>query len=112
MLMYEGGDPDWFTNTSPQDMQKQMQMWEQWMQDLSEKGQLISGGDALVTGGKRLNAEGIVTDIAAAEFKDLVNGYSIISANNIDEAIEISKTCPAVLDEGTSVQIREIINME
>jgi hypothetical protein len=109
MFIYEGGDPQWHTNTKPEDMQAQMEKWEQWMQMLSEKGQLVSGGDPLDYGGKRVNADGVVTDISTAEFKDLVSGYSVISAKDINEAVEISQTCPIFFDPSVRVQVREVL---
>jgi hypothetical protein len=43
---------------------------------------------------------------------DLVSGYSIISAHDMDEAITISKTCPVFSDATVTVQIREVLEME
>jgi hypothetical protein len=73
ILLYEGGDPDWHANTSAEDMQAEMAKWGEWMEALSAKGQLVSGGDPLHTGGTRLSASGVATDIGAAEFKDLAD---------------------------------------
>jgi len=112
IFLYEGGDPDWHANASAEDMQVQMQKWEEWMTMLSEKGQLVSGGDPLHYEGTRLNASGLATDIAASEFKDLVSGYSVVSAKDKQDAIEIAKTCPIFFDDKITVQIREVMNME
>lgn len=112
ILLYEGGDPDWHANTPADEMQAEMAKWGVWMETLSAKGQLVSGGDPLHNGGTRLDANGVATDIGAAEFKDLVSGYSIISAVNIEDAIAIGKTCPVFSDASVTVQIREVLEME
>lgn len=111
MFLYEGGDAQWHENASPEDIQSMMQAWESWMQALSEKGQLISGGDPLHHCGSRLTSTGLVTDIAASEYKDLVSGYSVISANSMEEAIEIGRSCPVFSDPTVTMQIREIFNL-
>lgn len=111
MFIYEGGDPDWHAKSSPEDLQAQMAKWEEWMGQLAEKGQLVSGGDPLHNGGVRVDATGTTTDIAAAEFKDLVSGYSIVAANNMQEATELAKTCPIFFDSAIKVQVREILAM-
>ncbi|ADZ91431.1 YciI family protein [Marinomonas mediterranea] len=111
MLIYLGGDPEWAAKTTPEEMAAAMQAWTQWMENLQSKDQLVSGGDPLNYGGKRVTAEGVVTDIAAAEFKELVSGYSIVKANNYDEAVEITKTCPIFSHPGCTVEVREIMEM-
>ncbi|EGU60710.1 YCII-related protein, partial [Vibrio nigripulchritudo ATCC 27043] len=58
-----------------------------------------------------VNADGVVTDIAAIEFKELVSGYSIVKAESYDEAVEITKTCPIFNHPGCSVEVREIMQM-
>ncbi len=112
MFIYEGGDPNWHATAPAEEMKALMANWEQWMQALAEKGQLVSGGEPLHFSGKRLDANGLVTDIAAAEFKDLVSGYSVVGAHSVSEAIEIAKTCPIFSDSSVKVQIREVIPME
>lgn len=112
LFLYEGGDPDWEANTTPEQMQEIMGYWDKWMQDLSARGLLVSGGDALHNGGVRLNANGVATDIAASEFKDLVGGYSIVAAETIEQAVELAKSCPVLSDGESTIQIREVMNMD
>jgi hypothetical protein len=49
-----------------------------------------------------------ITDGPYAEAKDLVGGFSLIEARDLDEAAELSKGCP-VLERGGSVEIRPIM---
>lgn len=112
MLLYKGGDPDWHTQTSMEEMQAAMADWEKWMTDLSEQGKLVSGGDPLHYAGKRVTPQGVVTDIAASELKELVSGYSIVKADSIEEAIELAKVCPIMDHAGIVVEVREVMAMD
>lgn len=108
MLIYQGGDPEWHVNVSPEEMQASMAKWEEWMTTLSEQGKLVSGGDPLHYSGKRVTPAGVVTDIAASEFKELVSGYSIVAANSIEEAVELAKSCPIMHYPDIVVEVREV----
>jgi hypothetical protein len=48
-----------------------------------------------------------VKDGPYAEAKDVVGGYIIVEADNIDQAVELSKGCP-ILDVGGSVEVRPV----
>lgn len=109
MLLYKGGDPDWMENTSPEDMAASMEKWGDWMAGLEQKGQLENGGSPLSYEGKSLTKDGVITDIAASELKELVTGYSIVRAHNMQEAIEIAKSCPIFNYPDITVDIREVL---
>lgn len=112
MLIYVGGDPKWHENTSQEEMAASMARWGAWMAELQEKGQLVSGGSPLHYGGTRLTRDGVTTDITAAEFKELVSGYSIVSAEDAEAAIAIGKACPIFEYPDISMEIREVMNMD
>lgn len=112
MLIYQGGDPEWHLNTPPEEMKASMEEWEKWMTSLSEQGKLVSGGSPLHYAGKRVTPKGVVTDIAASEFKELVSGYSIVSASSVDEAIELAKSCPIMHYPDIIVEVREVLCTE
>ncbi len=111
MLIYKGGDPDWAKNTTPEDMAQSMERWGAWMAKLQATEQLVTGGSPLHYTGKRVNADNLVTDIAAAELKELVSGYSIVRADDIDAAIAIAKDCPIMAYPNIIVEVREIQEM-
>ena len=112
MLIYQGGDPEWHEKTSPEEIETMMAKWEVWMTELSEKGKLVSGGDPLHYSGKRITPEGVVTDIATSELKELVSGYSIVAANTIDEAVDLAKQCPIMDHADIIVEVREVLRTE
>ena len=112
MLIYKGGDPDWLATATPEEMGATMEKWNVWMGNLQEKEQLVSGGSPLNYGGKRLDHDGVVTDISTPEFKELVSGYSIIMADDMDAAVKIARDCPIFCYPGTKCEVREVMNMD
>ena len=95
---------------SPEEQQKHMQEWRDWMQTLAEKGQLIDGlplhGD-----GKQVSKNGtVITDGPFAEGAEMVGGYLMVKAKNLDEATEMSKGCPMLRFEEGHIEIRPILD--
>ncbi|MBX2845234.1 MAG: hypothetical protein KTR13_03385 [Saprospiraceae bacterium] len=106
MLIFHG--PDYAAlGLSPEEIQLQMQKWFEWSAKLEQENK-FNGGHALHAEGKILNKDGVITDGPFAESKELVGGYFIIKANNLDEALEISKDYPEFIHGGT-VQVREVV---
>ncbi len=90
---------------SPEDMQAAMEQWGIWFQQLGDK--LVDGGDGLLPTGKVLKGDGTVTDGPFIEAKELVGGYSILRADNVDDAVELAKGCPIAAMGGT-IEVREL----
>jgi hypothetical protein len=42
------------------------------------------------------------------EVKELVGGYMIVSADSLDEAIQIARECPGLVRPGSGVEVIEI----
>lgn len=111
MLIYKGGDPDWMKNSSREDMAAAMERWGAWMADLEKKGQLTSGGSPLEFSGKLISSGKVITDMATSEFKELVTGYSIVKADDIDGACELALACPIFDYPNITVEVRPVPNM-
>ncbi len=92
MLLIKGGDP--VRRLSPEEMQQNMQEWGGWMKRLAEAGHL-KGGAPLEKGGKIvMGPKALVTDGPFPEVKDLVGGYLVLQAKDLDEAAMIAQGCP------------------
>jgi hypothetical protein len=107
MYLFRGGMASEEATRVPEE---HMQKWMRWMQGLAEKGILV-GGEPLHPTGKQVNAKKVVTDGPFVEAKEIVGGYLIVNAKDIDEAVKISKDCPG-LELGGSVEVRPIQKME
>ena len=80
-----------FAKLSPEQMQAELQKWNVWMGDLTQKGKLI-GGQPLFPHGKVLKGNSKkITDGPFTEGKDIVGGYLLIHANDFNEAVDLSK---------------------
>ena len=95
---------------SPETIQKQMEKWTKWGAELREHGKLVST-DRLANDRKTVSGKTMVTDGPYAEGKEIVGGYMIINANDLDEAVEVSKDCP-IFEYGGIVEVRPIVKME
>jgi hypothetical protein len=93
---------------TPELAQKSMQSWLAWIRDLETKGHLKSPGQPLNTAGKVVRGKArLVTDGPYVESKELVLGFIIVQAADIEEAVELSKGCPMLEAEG-SVEVRQV----
>jgi hypothetical protein len=86
-----------------------MAQFTRWMDDLREKG-LLKGSHRLGLTGKFLRRGRrrlLITDGPYAEAKEVVGGYVLISAKNLNEAIKAARACPGLV-HGVSIEIRPI----
>ena len=99
IFAYHGGAmPD-----TPEEGQKAMAAW----------GALMEGlGSALVDGGnpagmsKTVSAGGVADDGGS----NPISGYSLVNADTIEAACDMSKGCP-IIDGGGSVEVAEAVEM-
>jgi len=96
---------------SPAQMQKTMQKWMAWMKELGEKGYIKDPGHPLERTGKLVKGKRkTITDGPYAETKDIVGGYILIEANDLNHAVEISKGCP-IFEVGGLVEVRPVMKI-
>jgi len=96
---------------SPEQMQQVLQKWMAWFKDLADKGHLKDRGQPLDRAGKVVKgAQKTVTDGPFAEAKDVIGGYTLIEARDLDEAVELSKGCPILQREG-AVEVRPVMKL-
>ena len=109
MLIFHGGQ---MNGASPEEMQAHMGKWMAWIDRLSKANQYVAG-EPLLPGGKLLSGKGgkTVTDGPYTEGKEVVGGFFIINAKDMDEAVTIAKDCPDY-ELGASVQVRQVMKVE
>jgi hypothetical protein len=90
---------------SPAQMQEMYASFNTWKEKF--KANIVDMGGKLKPGGKVLTVSG-VTDGPFTEAKEIVGGYMVVAAENLDRAIQIARECPGVLRPGASLEIREI----
>jgi hypothetical protein len=108
VYLYRGGERP---SGSPEQMQQQMQKWLVWMKQLGENGHIKDQGHPLESTGKLVKGKSkTVTDGPFAEAKDVVGGYTLVLANDLAHAVELSSGCP-IFDSGGYVEVRPIMKM-
>ena len=96
---------------SPEQMQGMMKQWQDWLGGIAAQNKLSSAGNRLAPEGKVVKKNSIVTDGPYVELKEAVGGYTIIKAESLDEAAQMSKGCP-IFAMGGNVEVRQIVPMD
>lgn len=104
MFLYRG-NCEGAQKMSPEQMQKAMQAWGEWIEGGTKAGWLLDAGDGLKSEGKVLHPGGTVTDGPFAESKELVGGYCMIQAADLAAAVDVAKSMP---DTGGAIEVREL----
>ena len=107
VYLYRGGE----AGRSPERMQEMMQKWMAWLKELGEKGHIKDQGQPLERMGKLVKGkQKTVTDGPFAEAKDVVGGYTLIEARDLEQAVELSKGCPIFEVDG-AVEVRPVMTL-
>ena len=96
---------------TPERAQRSMQAWVAWIGDLEKKGHLKNPGQPLERSGKVVRGkEKAVTDGPFAEAKDLVLGFIVVQAKDLEQAVTLAQACPIAIGGG-SVEIRPVMTL-
>ena len=108
VYLYRGGER---MPAPPEQTQQQMQKWMRWLKELTDQGHVKDPGHPLERSGKLVKGQQkVVTDGPFAEAKDVVGGYTLVNARDLDHAVELSRGCP-IFDVGGQVEIRPVMKM-
>jgi hypothetical protein len=108
IFLFRGGD---VSNLSPQQQEAQMGKWMAWVDKLSKEGKYLAG-EPLLPGGRTISgSKKTVTDGPFTEAKEVIGGFFMVQAKNLDEATEMAKDSPDY-DWGGTVEVREVMNVE
>ncbi|WP_299769745.1 YciI family protein [uncultured Dokdonia sp.] len=107
MMIFTGADyAD--LGLSPEELQSRMGKWFSWGEKM-EKAGVLRGGNALTPNIRRVSGQNrTVTDLTSAEVKEIVGGYYLVEAKDVDHVQEIAQDFPDY-DLGGTVEIREIM---
>jgi hypothetical protein len=106
MLILRGGIHP--KDLRPEQIQAIMAKFGEWMAEMQKRGQLRGAG-RLEDDGRRLSRKHgkTVTDGPYAEAKEIIGGYFLVAAANLDQALDIAQQCPILDNEGT-VEVRPL----
>ncbi|MBX2966071.1 MAG: hypothetical protein KF845_07990 [Cyclobacteriaceae bacterium] len=109
LLLHE--DIERMSNLSPKEMEELAKAHMAWAEKLAESGHFISG-DGLQEKGVLISGKNsVIKDGPYMESKEIVGGYYLLQADNIETIIALAKDCPCHIWGGTT-EIRQIMEME
>lgn len=103
-------EPNFEYQPSAEELSEQHAQWGAFIGNLVMQEKLLSTHQ-LGFEGRLLSATQEVSEGIHIAEKQTLGGNMVITANNIDEALEISRTCP-ILAIGGNVEVREILSMD
>jgi len=107
LLLLRGGN-ERMSLFSPEEMQQHMQEYFAWTNKLRSNGSLKDAAPLEAKGMVLTSENGrIITDRPLAESKEVVGGYFLITADDIQHATKIAEECP-ILSVGGEVEVRKI----
>jgi hypothetical protein len=100
IFAYHGGN----TPQTPQETDQAMAAWKAWFEAM---------GDAVVDPGNPVGKSRTVTDKGVDDHggTNPLSGYTVVTAAEFDDAIDLAKGCPMVLDGSGSVEVAMIHEM-
>ncbi len=106
LLIFRGGAITQ-KGVAPQQLQEHLAKWGTWMAQLEKSGNL-KGGSALESSGRTIRGnKKAVTDGPFTEAKDLLSGYTLLEAKDLNQAMQIALECPIYEYDG-SVEVRPV----
>lgn len=88
---------------------EQLQERVNWVAGIAAQNKLVDKGKGLSANlAKTVRPDDVVTDGPFTEIKEFINGFIIIRAETIDEAVEFAKSNP-ILKAGGNVEVRAIL---
>ena len=97
---------------SPEQMQQVLTDWMNWLGSIAAQNKLVDRGSRLsVSDSKTVRPNNIVTDGPYTEIKEFINGFTIIRAVDLDEAVSIAKECPILKISG-NVEVRALVKSD
>ena len=99
IIAYHGGrKPD-----SPEEGARQMEKWKAWVGNLGEAA--VNAGTPL-TNTRIVSTSGVTDDGGP----NAMSGFSMVKADDMDEALEMAKACP-FLETGGTLEVAQVMEM-
>jgi hypothetical protein len=102
--------PTSFRNLSPEEIQKILGSHIAWREALVKRNKMRAGEKLTDDGGRHLRTKGgmvSVTDGPFSESQEILGGFFMIEAEDYEEAVEIARTCPHLV-EGRWIEVRRV----
>jgi hypothetical protein len=92
-----------------QQVHAEIAIMTRWVEELTKSGNFIQG-DPLENSMRIATADKIVSDGPFIEAREAVTGFTLIKADNIDQAAELAMACPLVQNGQIKIEVRPILD--
>ena len=100
-------DLDKVNRMTKEEYQVKLDAMLRWVDELAKSGNYVSA-EPLLTTGSYVSYEGVSSDGPFIEAKEAIGGYFIITANDLDHAATLAKTCPQVITGDVAIEVRPV----
>jgi hypothetical protein len=91
LIIVRGSD---HSTASPEDMQKRLNLFNEWVQHVLN-GRFVTGAPLEESDARLLKSKTeVLTDGPFIESKEMISGYIIINAADVNEAVQLTRECP------------------
>lgn len=105
LLLHE--DAEQMSKLSPKEMEELVNAHLNWATKLGQAGIMVGGEGLQETGTQIVGKDCVIKDGPYMESKEMVGGYYLLQAEDLDAVIAIARECPCHLWGGTT-EIRPI----
>jgi len=109
LLLHENVEK--MSELSPKEMQDLANAHMTWANKLAEAGHFISGDGLHEKGVLITGKDCVVKDGSYLESKEIIGGYYLLQAGDLETIVKLAKECPTHL-YGGATEIRPIMEME
>ena len=103
LIIVRGSD---HSTATPEHMQKRLNLFGEWVQKVLD-GRYVSGAPLEDFDARLLkNKKEVLTDGPFMDSKEMISGYMVINAADIDEAVRLTQECPLV--EEFQLEVRRL----
>jgi len=102
IFLIRGKDPV----STPEELEKRMGPYIEWMQRLISKGQFKAGSPLVDDRGKMVDGKNQISEGFFLDPETVISGYLIINAKDLNEAADLAQTCPLI--KQFPIEVREI----
>lgn len=96
-------------NLTEQEIGEEIALMTKWSEDLTKSGNFIQG-DPLENEGRLVAANKIHSDGPFIESREVVSGWGLVKAENIEQATEFAMACPLVQNGKVKIEVRQIMD--
>lgn len=116
LMLIHLDEPRWaeFLANDPTASAMSHELWS-WYEERARSGKILTAGrlreSSTATTVRRAKGRPVITDGPFAETKEVLGGFEIVECKDLDEAMAITKTFPA-LSAGLALEVRPLVPME